>query len=150
MGRRLTEHVGRRIRLVGTHWGSHGLPPAGSIHLIAEDSIERDGTVRFFFDPIGEHLRDSAWAWPGAVEGSWGCEILPPQTGAQFDSSFDLEDMPSGTILVTPFPDNEGNVCEKMSDGRWLVTGEESTFMSHDLVDMADAEFTLVRWGYGS
>ena len=59
-----------------------------------------------------------------------------------------LDALPVGSIVTTPFPDLEGNVAERASDGWWLITGEESLLSSADLLAAAEVEFTILRRGY--
>lgn len=61
-----------------------------------------------------------------------------------------LEALPRGSIVTAALNDVEGNVAEKASDGRWIVTGEEACYLSHDLVALARERFTILRKGYGS
>lgn len=56
--------------------------------------------------------------------------------------------LPPGTIVTTPFPDIEGNVAERTSDGHWLITGEEGLYSDTTLSIMADAPFVVIRRGY--
>lgn len=60
----------------------------------------------------------------------------------------ELTALPVGSIVTTPFPDAEGNVAEKTSDGHWLITGEQELFTNSELRNFADADFTLLRLGY--
>jgi hypothetical protein len=56
---------------------------------------------------------------------------------------------PIGSIITTPFDDLEGDVAERMSDGYWLVVGEEALWTWADLVGFTDAPITILRHGYG-
>lgn len=61
-----------------------------------------------------------------------------------------LLDLPNGSVITTPFPDMEGNVAERASDGGWLVTGETTLFTSAELLDAMDSPFHVLRRGYYS
>jgi hypothetical protein len=56
---------------------------------------------------------------------------------------------PIGSIITAPFDDMEGDVAERMSDGYWLVVGEEALWTWADLVGFTDAPITILRHGYG-
>lgn len=68
---------------------------------------------------------------------------------ANTDVAFNLANLPVGSVVSTPFPDMEGNVAAKTSDGFWLITGELSLYTSSELADAADSPFTTLRTGYG-
>lgn len=61
----------------------------------------------------------------------------------------ELDALPVGSIVTTPFGDIEGDVAERASDEYWLVTGEIALYTSENLCAMADAPFTVLRRGYG-
>lgn len=67
---------------------------------------------------------------------------------ATITTDMEIEALPVGSIVTTPFPDMEGNVAERASDGFWLITGEENLFSSAELFAAADDSFTLLRRGY--
>lgn len=66
------------------------------------------------------------------------------ETGAPIDEP------PIGSIITTPFGDIEGDVAERMSDGLWLVVGEEPLWTWAEIVAAADAPITILRHGYGA
>jgi len=69
--------------------------------------------------------------------------------GDRITSAEELDALPNGSVVTTPFPDFEGNVAERASDGFWLVTGENALFTSADVYGAADAPITVLQSGYG-
>lgn len=59
-----------------------------------------------------------------------------------------LDALPAGSVVASPFPDIESNVAERTSDMLWLITGESVLMTTGELFDSADASFTVLRHGY--
>jgi len=60
----------------------------------------------------------------------------------------ELDDLPVGSVVTSPFPDVEGNTAERMSDRLWLIVGEVELHDSAEMFSSADDRFTVLRHGY--
>jgi hypothetical protein len=68
---------------------------------------------------------------------------------AEIREEVGFDEPPIGSVIVTAFPDMEGDVAERMSDGHWLVVGEEHLFSWAGIIAATDAPITVLRHGYG-
>lgn len=99
------------------------------------------------------------WEWDREIEvirdfiDSRGLDddlVMFARLAANAEAEVPLVEPPIGSIITTPFPDMEGDVAERMSDGLWLVVGEEPLCTWAQITEATDAPITVLRHGYGS
>lgn len=61
----------------------------------------------------------------------------------------ELTELPDGSVISSPFPDIEGSIAVKASDGLWLIVGEIPAITDRDLAEWMDDDYTVIRRGYG-
>lgn len=134
--------VGQKVILDGPGWGE---ALRGSVRIIERDEFEIDGTVSARTDQ-----GDLIWVWisaPTPPTGFTGTLVIGDREPVSQGGTVD--EPPIGSVIVTAFPDMEGDVAERMSDGHWLIVGEENLWTWAEIVAATDAPISVLRHGYG-